>query len=86
MKFFFFFSKKLILDTNLSKVLHCIEPGLAYVSKTKTSLFLELYPDSHESRQKSFIIRGGGGIPRGSTPRQGIVFDLSVLNRVYNFV
>ena len=82
----FFFLKKLILDTNLSKVLHCIEPGLAYVSKTKTSLFLELYPDSHESRQKSFIIRGGGGIPRGSTPRQGIVFDLSVLNRVYNFV
>ena len=56
-----FFFKKLILDTNLSKVLHCIEPGLAYVSKTKTSLFFELYTDSHESRQKSFIIRGGGG-------------------------
>ena len=74
----FFFLKKLILDTNLSKVLHCIEPGLAYVSKIKTSLFFESYPHSHESRQKSFIIRGGGGvgIPRGSTLRQGIVFDL----------
>ena len=79
----FFFSKKLILDTNLSKVLHCIEPGLAYVSKIKTSLFFESYPHSHESRQKSFIIRGVGGggvggvgIPRGSTLRQGIVFDL----------
>ena len=29
---------------------------------------------------------GGMGIPRGSAARQGIVFDLSVLNRVYNFV